>query len=235
MRQYHSRLQEVEEQRSIKSALIFGGLSILIVALAIIFGIKAFSKFISVFNRPNSSQVSGTSNPIPAPSLSALSPYTNQQSIIVRGQSIPNSTVKIFFNNSSDDAVTDGNGNFSANISLSKGVNTIYAKTVDNSGNLSGSSSSYIVTYTTETPNLTIKTPQNNQIFYGSTQENLDIQGSTDANNTLTINDHIVVVDPSGNFNFNFSLQSGDNTLKVISTDQAGNKKEIDLKVTYSP
>jgi hypothetical protein len=234
MRQYRSRLNEVEEQKSIKSAVVFGGLTILIIILVFIFGIPAFSKFLALFNKPTAQTVTETKN-LSEPNLETLPQYTNQSSIIIKGNSTPNSTVRIFFNDSTDEAPTDDSGNFAANISLTKGANIIYAKTVDSSGNLSNSSEKFTINYIIQVPNLTITNPQNNQSFYGSTQKSLTVQGTTDANNSVTINDHIAVVDPAGKFSLSIDLQDGDNQIKIISTDQAGNKKEIDLKVTFNP
>ncbi len=236
MRQYQSRLNEVEEKKSIKSAMIFGGLTLLVIILGIFFGIPLFSKFINLFNKSSTAQNSPTSVPsVVAPTLSVLPKYTNQQNISVKGSALANSTIKIFFNDSSDETTTDENGNFEIKIGLVKGVNTIYAKTIDKSKNESESSNSYVVNFTTQTPNLTVNVPQNNQSFYGSTQQKLTVQGSTDVGNTVTINDHMAILDSSGKFSFPYDLQNGDNQIKIISMDQAGNKKEIDIKVTFNP
>jgi len=235
MRQYRSRLSEVEEQKSIKSALIFGGLTILIIILSLIFGIPLFSKFINLFNKPSTQNQVNQTVTLLAPTLSTPPKYTKEQSIIIKGISTPNSLIKIFFGNSTDEVTSDGDGNFTANIGLVKGNNVIYAVTLDKNGNTSANSTSYTINYTNQTPNLTVNTPQNNQNFYGSSQQNLNIQGSTDANNNIAINDHTVVVDPTGKFSYSINLQNGDNNLKIVSTDPAGNKKEIDLKVTFNP
>ncbi len=235
MREYKSRLRDVEEQKSIKSALVFGGLTILIIILSLIFGIPLFSKFINLFSKNSvTTTITQNSNLLP-PNFSVLPQNTNQKTIVVKGTANPNSIIKISFGNSSDEVTTDGNGNFAANISLSKGANTIYAQTLDKNGNQSAKSSVYTVNFTDQIPNLTINVPQNNQDFYGPSQQNLTIQGVTDQNNTVTINDHIAVLDNSGRFSYPFNLAQGDNNLKIISTDPAGNKKEIDLKVTFNP
>jgi hypothetical protein len=234
MRQYHSRLQQVEEQKSIKSAVVFGGLTVLIIILAVLFGITAFSKIINIFNK-KSTQTEIQSSTLSTPNLETLPQYTKDESIVIKGTTSPNSTVKVFFNNSSDEASSNDNGSFAINVSLTKGANTIYAKTIDNKGNESASSNSYTVNFSNQVPNLTVNSPQNNQNFYGDTQKALNVQGSTDINNQVTVNDHIAIVDPAGKFNYSINLQDGDNNLKIISTDQAGNKKEIDLKVTFNP
>lgn len=234
MRENYSRLAQVEEKKSIKSAVIFGGLTIITIVLIIFFGIPFFSKFVGVFS-PKTTQGTTQQGPLITPNLAVLPQYTNQQSIIVKGTGNPNSTIKIFFNSSSDETTTDDSGNFAMNVSLTKGTNTIYAETIDSSGNASPASATYIVNFANQIPNLTVNVPQNNQNFYGSTQENLNIQGSTDVNNSVTINGHVAIVDPTGKFSLQFNLQNGDNQLKIISTDQAGNKKETDLKVTFNP
>ncbi|CAN5284867.1 hypothetical protein BH10PAT1_BH10PAT1_6760 [soil metagenome] len=234
MRQYRSRLSEVEEKKSIKSAVIFGGGTILIIIAVIVFGLPLFSKFSGLFIK-NSNTVTVDNSTILPPNINILPQYTNQQSIIVNGSATPNSEVKVYFNNSSDKTTTDDTGNFAMNIGLSKGINTIYATTLNKNGKESNNSTSYTVNFTTQIPNLTIDSPQNNQNFYGSSQQSLTIQGSTDAGNTVTINDHVAILDNNSKFNFPFNLQNGDNSLKIISADYAGNKKEIDLKVIFNP
>lgn len=235
MRQYKSRLSEIEERRSIRSALIFGGLTIIIIILAVIFGLSYLPKFVNLFNKNSSSNSNTQTSTLLPPNLSILPQYTNNQNLTVKGTTSPNSTIKIFFNNSIDQTVSDGSGNFAANITLVKGSNTIYAVLVDNQGNISANSNSFTVNYTNQVPNLTVSVPQNNQTFYGPTQKTLTIQGSTDSGNVVTINDHIVILDSNGKFAYSFDLQNGDNQLKIVSTDPANNKKEIDLKVTFNP
>ncbi len=236
MRRYQSRLSEVEEQKSIKSAFVFGGLTILVIVLALVFGIPLFSKFVNLFDRTTSTPLSENNTSLMSPTLSTLPEYTNQKTLEVKGTGQPNSTVKVFFNKFSDQTVADDTGSFGIKIGLEKGSNTIYAKTVDETNaSESNSSSIYTVNFTDQEPNLTINVPQNNQSFYGPTQKNLNIQGTTDAGNNVTVNDHIAIVDSSGKFNFPMNLQDGNNELKIVSTDRAGNKKEIVLKVSFTP
>jgi len=235
MREYKSRLSEVEERKNVRSALIFGGLTIFIIIAVIVFGLTFLTKFINLFNKNSSSNSTLQSNTILPPTLSVLPQYTNKQSLVVKGTAPANSTVKIFFGSSSDQTSADSSGNFAINVSLTKGANNIYAVTIDNQGNTSANSNSYTINYTNQLPNLTVSIPTNNQTFYGPTQQTPTIQGTTDIGNTVTINDHVAILDNNGKFAYTYSLQNGDNQLKIISTDQAGNKKEIDLKVTFNP
>lgn len=236
MREYRSRLAEVEEKKSVRSALIFGGLTLLIIIFGIIFGIPLFSKFIGLFTKNSAtSQTNGNATILLAPTLSQLPEFTNQQSIVVKGSAKVGSTVKIFFGDSSNQISADDSGNFATNVTLKKGKNNIYAKVVDNGGNESPDSVHYTVTFTNDPPKLTVTSPSDGQSFFGDKQKTLSVQGQVDQNITVTVNDRIAIVDSTGKFSINYDLQQGENELKVVAKDLAGNKKEIDLKVTFNP
>lgn len=236
MREYKSRLSDVEEKKSIRSAIVFGGLTIFVIVLLLIFGIPAFSRFIALFSKNSVTSSSQEVKTILAPpNIEALPQYTKDQNINVKGKAIPALNVKIYFNSSSDETVTDDQGNFSANISLEKGTNTIYAVTIDKNGNQSMPTDKYIVNYLNKEPSLTVNSPSNNQSFYGDKQKNINVSGSTDSGNSITVNDRVAIVESGGKFEIQIILNDGDNQIKVVSTDAAGNKKEIDLKVTFNP
>jgi outer membrane lipopolysaccharide assembly protein LptE/RlpB len=48
------------------------------------------------------------------------------------------------------------------------------------------------------------------------------------------VNGFWAVVDDNNNFSYTLPLQSGDNQIKIVAIDQAGNKAEKDLKVNFS-
>lgn len=236
MREYRSRLAEVEEKKSVRSAFIFGGLTLLILILAVVFGLPLFSKFIGLFTKNSStSQTNGNTAILLAPTLAQLPEFTNQQSIVVKGSAKPGSTIKVFFGDATDQVPADDSGNFALNVGLKKGKNVIYAKVVDASGNESPDSVHYTVIFTNDAPKLTVTSPTDGQQFFGDKQKTLNVQGQVDQDISVTINDRIAIVDSSGKFSMNYDLQQGDNQLKIIAKDQAGNKKEIDLKVTFNP
>lgn len=233
MRQYKSRLNQIEEQKSVRTAIMYAGLTILILVGLLVFGFKLFPRVTNLFVKSSTEETNESINLV-TPTLQSLAEHTNNQSIIVKGYSQPNSNVKIYHNSSSEVTTADDSGNFSINIDLTKGTNTIYAVTTDDSGNESEKSKTYTIAFSNEVPNLTINKPQNSQTFYGS-EQNISVEGSTDVGNTVTINDHIAIIDSTGKFNYTLSLNNGENTIKIVSVSEAGNKKETELKVTYNP
>jgi hypothetical protein len=60
------------------------------------------------------------------------------------------------------------------------------------------------------------------------------VEGITDAER-VTVNDRIAVIDGNGKFSLIVSLNEGKNDLVVQATDQAGNKTETTMSVTYTP
>ena len=59
--------------------------------------------------------------------------------------------------------------------------------------------------------------------------------GKTDSGVRITVNGFWAVIDENNNFSYSLPLQDGDNAIKVVAQDQAGNKAEKEIKVTYSP
>ena len=86
-------------------------------------------------------------------------------------------------------------------------------------------------------PTLDISTPSDGQRFdknsIGS-GNSISVSGKTDQGVSVTVNGFWAVVDDSNNFSYTLPLQNGDNQIKIIAIDQAGNKTEKDIKVNYS-
>jgi hypothetical protein len=70
--------------------------------------------------------------------------------------------------------------------------------------------------------------PKDRQTFNQS-QKTVEIKGQTETNAVLTINDHLVVLDHQGKFNYPVELNSGENLFTLIAGDQAGNHQETQL------
>ena len=80
-------------------------------------------------------------------------------------------------------------------------------------------------------PGLSIDQPQDGQTVSKSSSPTLGIQGKTDIGNNVTVNGFWAIVDDQGNYNYLYTLQNGDNDIKVIATDPEGNQttKEIHI------
>ncbi len=77
-------------------------------------------------------------------------------------------------------------------------------------------------------PTLNISSPMDGE---QTTAATITINGTTDANTTLTVNG-LAVVNNGGSFSYELALELGSNGIKIIATDPAGNKSVRNLTVT---
>lgn len=186
--------------------------------------------------RGNGKVVTKTDTTPPAPPrFNNLPAFTNQQNITVAGTAEPGTTVKLSFGGGFQQILADKDGNFSFNLQLVGGDNNFSAVAIDPSDNQSQQSQTYDITFDNNPPSLTVTSPSDGTSFYGSNQRQVTIQGTTDSGSQITINDRIVSVDDSGNFQYTTTLNNGANTFAVKSTDQAGNTTEKDITLNFNP
>lgn len=159
---------------------------------------------------------------------------TNSASITVSGTATAGLSVKLFLNDTFFDTTTvKSDGTFSfPSVKLSDGANTLKAKASKDTSE-SDYSNNLTITLASKAPNLTVDSPSDGQSFPHD-QSTVTVRGKSDPNDKVTVNDFWAISDNSGNYSYVLKLQNGDNQIKVIATDDAGNKTEKDLKVTYS-
>ncbi|OGM13281.1 hypothetical protein A3D84_00925 [Candidatus Woesebacteria bacterium RIFCSPHIGHO2_02_FULL_42_20] len=238
MRRNYSRLQNIEDKRSSKHALILIAASVFLVIFFAVFGLPIVARFAQILigiNKSGSAVVSDDTTPPPPPKITDLPEYLNQEEVEVSGVTEPGATVKIYFNGTTKELLASSSGNFSTNFSLSEGENIVYAVSTDNRGNVSEQSNTSIVTLDKEAPELEISEPQEGTNFYGNRQRQVIIKGQTENGARVTINDRIVVVENTGIFTYYTSLGEGNNTFAIKSADRAGNEREKTLNLIFSP
>jgi bacillopeptidase F len=161
---------------------------------------------------------------------------TNSAVIDLKGTAEPGSTIYLTQNTTPEgDVVTTEDGIFEfGSIHLSEGQNVFSAVAIDSSGNKSLVSDQSTITYSKKAPNLNLTTPTDKQVITGS-NPGIQVQGSTDPDVRLTINDRVVIVGSDGTFNYKFVLNQGDNLITFIAINEVGNSVQKQLTVTYSP
>jgi hypothetical protein len=237
MRRPYSRLIGVEEKRNMRSAILFIILTVAFVSFVFFVGIPLLGKFtvfISDLRGGSKAIVKNDTTPPAPPTFNYVPSFTNQQTASVSGSTEPGATVKITFNGTSQEALADKDGVFSFNLQLQNGVNAFSAVSIDQAGNQSLKSQDFQITFDNKPPSLTINSPSDGSSFFGSNQRQVTIQGKTDAGAGVTINDRIISVDDSGNFQYTTTLNDGANPFVVKATDQAGNTTEKDITLNFS-
>ena len=228
----NQRLQK-QTQRNLVF-IIAGAIGILIIFL--FFGIKLLVNFsLLVEKKADSNIQQQESSFLIPPILDPITTATNSASMDISGTAGSGKYVVIYINGKQlgKADIKEENVFVFKDLTLDEGENDIKIKAVDDNKKESKFSPTVQVTYTTKSPDLTVDFPTDGQTYHKSDNP-IKIRGKTDPDAKVTINDFWAVNDSDGNYSYNYLLKSGDNDLKITATDEAGNKSEKTLRVTYS-
>jgi hypothetical protein len=234
----YSRRLRIEEKENKKKATGFVVLTIAVIAFMIFYGIPLLAKisnFAYDLKKSGETIESNDTTPPPPPHFYDLPAFTNKANIELKGSTEPAANVTIDLNGKATEVLANNDGEFSQSLSLWDGENTLFAYAKDSSGNQSQHSATYKIIFDNKAPDLSITSPADGTAFYGPKSKQITIEGITEKDAQVQINDRWVIVDSSGNFSGTFSLNDGDNTFNVKSQDQAGNTEETSITVNYTP
>jgi hypothetical protein len=166
-----------------------------------------------------------SSNPVEA---------TFSASLNLRGFAEPKSKV-IFLIDSIKGAeiVVAEDGQFEHELALAEGSNELLIFGVDEAGNESLKTRSYMITRDSEAPSLEIESPKDGEIIELKKNRTVTIKGKTEAEAKMLVNGRLVMADSEGNFSTNYYLAEGKNELKFEVTDKATNKTERIIEVEF--
>jgi hypothetical protein len=233
-----SRLSKSQEKKALnKIILSIVGIIIVIIILVkvAIPGLINFSLFLANLRGDNTTTSSTSKNStsyVMPPIFTTNFTATNSATINLAGTAPLKGQVILYINNNpadTTDVKNDGTFMFK-NVTLVPGVNAIKAKAKVNN-KLSDFSDTLSITYGNKAPTLTVDTPHDGDTVHQAT---IQVYGKTDPDDQVTVNGFIAIVDTNGQYSYNLSLQNGDNQIKIIAQDTAGNQTEKDLKVTYN-
>ncbi len=237
MRFRQSRLSKVEEKKSLKQAILFFILTIFLLLTVFFVGMPLIIKFAVYLGSWQKTSLPGQNSdnlPLTQPRLLPLPEATNSSQITINGFAPAGAKIRLYLNNKLiQELISDNQGEFKLKkLSLQKGTNIIKAVSVDSDKESEPYETK--IFYKTEPPKLEINSPKDNDNFFDEDKEIL-VTGSSDPDTQVLVNEHYAIVDSNGNFSLRIILNEGENPIKVISNDQAGNKTETQIKVYYTP
>jgi len=225
------------EERSQKRQLTFAvaGTAVLLLFLAF-FGLKILVSFSLLVDKlRGASPTSQTTQVLlQPPVLDPLPVATNSATSKVTGKAQPTLSLIIYLNETESKTISvPDDGKFElTDITLKEGSNTLSAKTTDNKGGFSELSNVITTIFQKNPPTLEISSPDDHSSVSGD-NSTITISGQTNEDNSLTINGRLVIVNHDGSFSHQYRLNEGDNTLKIVATDQAGNQTTVERQVKY--
>jgi len=226
--------QDRKERRQI--VLTLGGIAGILLFLAL-FGVKilvGFSLFVDKLRgtTPNSQQQSQVI--LLPPQLDPLPTATYSGEINISGKVKGDVTILLYVNEEQTEktkAAEDGSFIFQ-NVQVTDGANVISAKSTDDKDHISELSEVLTILVKKVKPSLEISSPSENAEITGEKQTTT-VTGKTESDNSITINDRFVVVKSDGTFSYDLPLNEGEQTITILSKDQAGNETKIERKVKY--
>jgi hypothetical protein len=234
-----TRLQKKLERQSVRHIILWAAALLIVVVLFLTYGIQMLINFSLFLTKMKGGQtdVSSSTSPsyIASPMINPMPSATNSAEVIISGYSLPKYTVKLYVDGrlAASKEVNESKSFSFHSVRLREGDNDIKAKAITPEGKESEYSEPIRVTYQTKAPSLTVDTPQDGQTLSNDSNP-LKVTGKTDAGANVKINDYMAIVDDEGKFSYLLPLQKGENHLKVIATDEAGNQTTKEIKVTLN-
>ncbi|MCL4389890.1 MAG: hypothetical protein M1484_01505 [Patescibacteria group bacterium] len=230
--QYSRLARRTQQLTTRQSYLLLAGAAALLI-LFIIYGFPAVINLAGAIGglRHNASSSAAVNTIVPTtPTFAQSLTATSSAQITISGVADPKATVEVSQNgNILGSTVTDDSGQFSYDVTLNHGDNVFTAIAVTDSGIKSLASDSYKVSYLTAKPNLTVTSPKDGDKV---TDSPITLSGSTDPGDSVTVNGFVALVKDDGSFSYNLTLNDGDNKVKVIASDPAGNQTTQELTVS---
>jgi len=226
-----SRINTHLKQQSSRNIFIALSGIVIIIILIMTFGMNLLVNFsLLVKNSTNPDFKKNELSYVAPPILNPMNEATGSAKIIISGYAEEKQTIKLFVNGKLVDKETvnkDKQFSFS-DVQLDKGENEIKAQAETENNKKSNYSNSINITYIDSPPSLEINSPQDGQSV---SKDPLKVTGKTNPNIKITINDFWVIVEDDGSFSHLISVHDGDNNIKIVATDDAGNQTTKEIKV----
>lgn len=231
----YSRLRR-HEDRMLKKRLIWAvGGSMALIIFIFIFGLKileGFSLGVDIL-RGSAPAVQQSQSLILPPTLDPLPEATNSASLTLTGKGEAGSLVIVYIDDEEAQKLKiERDGTFTLTKRLTEGEHAISAKATDDKGNLSDLSNVLHLSIKRSKPTLTVTQPQDNARIVGESNT-LVVKGKTDPDNSVTVSDRQAVVQSDGSFSYTMTLPEGEQAIRIVATDPAGNQTEVERRVTY--
>lgn len=234
-----SRRDEISKRRYERNiVIIFLGIVVILV-IFFFYGVPLLINFsLLVGNLRGGSDTNNTVNEssyLVPPILNPIQDATNSARIAISGTAISGQTVKLYLNGKYiDQTEVNNKNNFKIdNILLDEDNNDIKATVVGPDNKESDYSQDLHIIYKNKPPDLEVNFPHDKQTF-SSGDNQIKVEGKTNEDVRITVNNYWAIVDNKGNFSYLLNLQKGENKINVTAVDAAGNQTSSEMTVTLN-
>jgi len=229
-----TRLEDNLKRRSNHRIILYIVILIALIYFMFTFGIKLLVNSIVFLTSRNSNNTTNTQTQeevyLLPPEILDIPVATNSATAKIAIRVTLAKKVKVFVNKEEFKSFTADKETYDMGIDLKKGENEVYLTLEDTKSKTKKQSSVFKVTYKSEKPKLDIASPKDGD---KTSSDEISINGETDKDNEIFINDFPVVLLAEGKFSYSIRLSEGENKIKVVAKDNAGNTEEKNLTITY--
>ena len=229
-----SRLTKRQEKNLLKQTVFFVLLAIALFLIFIFFILPNAVRF--AFNVLDGEPLFENKDTIPpqVPIIAAPATATNSAAIKISGFGEAKAKLLMVVNGEEKEALTiSEQGDFETEVTLEEGSNELLFYATDEAGNESSLSTKYVIKYDSIAPTITIDSPLDKATIELKKNQLTKIIGSTEANARLLINDRLTLANNEGYFSLSYNLNEGENKIKIVATDEAGNTSEKEIIVNF--
>jgi hypothetical protein len=116
---------------------------------------------------------------------------------------------------------------------LESGLNQLSIYTVNKLGTESLQTKTYEIVFDDEPPMIVINEPEPDSVIELKRNRTTRVSGETEPLSKVYLNDRLILVDDEGQFSSTHYLNEGENILRFVAVDQAGNQSELEIKVEF--
>lgn len=230
-----ARIQEQQARKRVYWSVLFA----VVLGVAFLFLIVPLLFRVIVTLSRSDQQLFAPTDAIPpqTPVYQPLSDALNETDIEITGYTEPDAIVYFIVNESEEGKQTaDSEGKFTFTTSLEEGEHVYYLYAEDAAGNTSSDTTKETIVVDTTTPTFEIENPEDKEVFSLPRERTLEIKGKLSEQGFMMINGSRVTTDAEGGFSTRMQLREGDNEIKFIGEDAAGNQTDEEIRtVEYLP
>lgn len=231
----NSRLLKKQEKEMRKQTFFFIFLAIVLLLLFIFVIMPNLIKLF--FNFIDNDSGTNINNDLPpqAPVLFEAPPEaTFSAQLKLQGYADPDSRVVFILNGQQvEEELVGEKGEFNKQLQLEKGDNKLTLYAVNELGTESLQSKTYQLVYDDEPPVITLIEPKPDSTIELKRNRNTSVVGETEPSSRVYLNDLLILADENGQFTSTYYLEEGDNLLRFVAVDRAGNQSELEIKVKF--
>ena len=200
------------------------------IGIKLLIGTSLFIVNLTQKNKKTQDISSNTPDTILPPEIFNVQTATNTPEIALQIRSTPKKKLSIYINELKQKEIIPDEETFEVIVTLEKGSNTVSLVMNDPVTKTIKKSRLHTIIYKDEKPSLEITSPHD---LDKTSKSEIQIEGSTENEIAIRINNIPVIVDGEGKFSFTFKLKEGENHITIIAEDIADNRETKEMTLYY--